>query len=192
MWVNRQFFSIIEGTLYRADPEDRGLQLVVLQHLREEVLRQGRDIPTAGHQGINRTKERLQRYWWYRCRSHFRRYVKTLLLNLQLNEEKCQAGTAAPLDTVLCKLSDGEGASRFSEYVLMIVDQFTKWVECLPLPSQTVEVTEAVREFFSRFGCPLQIFTDQGRNFESNLFKLVCESLNINKSRTTPYHQTDR
>ncbi|GFO02428.1 Pol polyprotein [Plakobranchus ocellatus] len=72
----------------------------------------------------------------------------------------------------------------------MIVDQFTKWVECLPLPSQTAEVTAsaAVREFFSRFGCPLQIFTDQGRNFESNLFKSVCESLNINKSRTTPYH----
>ncbi|GFO09508.1 hypothetical protein PoB_003601300 [Plakobranchus ocellatus] len=33
MWINRQLFSIIEGTLYRADPEDRGVQLVVPQHL---------------------------------------------------------------------------------------------------------------------------------------------------------------
>ncbi|GFO40430.1 Pol polyprotein [Plakobranchus ocellatus] len=77
-----------------------------------------------------------------------------------------------------------------NEYVLMIVDQFNKWVECLPLPSQTAEVnaSAAVMEFFSRFGYLLQIFTDQGQNFESNLFKVVCESLNINKSRTTPNH----
>ncbi|GFO09509.1 Pol polyprotein [Plakobranchus ocellatus] len=46
-----------------------------------------------------------------------------------------------------------------NEHVLMIVDQFSKWVECLPLPSQTAKVTASavVREFFSRFGCPVQI-----------------------------------
>ncbi|GFO31467.1 Pol polyprotein [Plakobranchus ocellatus] len=77
-----------------------------------------------------------------------------------------------------------------NEYVLMIVDQFTKWVGCIPLPSQTAEVTATaiVREFFSRFGCPLQIFTDQGRNFESGLFKSLCTALHIRKYRTTPYH----
>ncbi|GFR61675.1 Pol polyprotein [Elysia marginata] len=71
-----------------------------------------------------------------------------------------------------------------------MVDQFTKWVECIPLPSQTAEVTAmaAVNEFFCRFGYPLQIFTDQGRNFESQLFKSVCEVLHIYKGRTTPYH----
>ncbi|XP_072170033.1 uncharacterized protein [Diadema setosum] len=28
-----------------------------------------------------------------------------------------------------------------NEYILMMVDQFTKWIECVPLPSQTAEVT---------------------------------------------------
>ena len=76
-----------------------------------------------------------------------------------------------------------------NEYILVIVDQFTKWVECIPLPSQTAEVTAraAVNEFFCRFGCPLQIFTDQGRNFESNLFVQMCKLLNIHKAKTTPY-----
>ena len=43
--------------------------------------------------------------------------------------------------------------------------------------TQTAEVTAiaAVNEFFSRFGCPFQIFTDQRRNFESKLFRVVCE-----------------
>ncbi|KAK3796547.1 hypothetical protein RRG08_059278 [Elysia crispata] len=65
----------------------------------------------------------------------------------------------------------------------MMVDQFTKWVGCIPLPSQTAEhtATAAVNEFFSRFGCSLHIFTDQGRN---------CERLKIQKYRITQYHQS--
>jgi hypothetical protein len=56
---------------------------------------------------------------------------------------------------------------RGNEHILMMVDQFTKWVECIPLPSQSAEETAkaAVNQFFSRFGCPFQVFTDQGRNF---------------------------
>jgi hypothetical protein len=30
---------------------------------------------------------------------------------------------------------------RGNEYVLMMVDKFTKWTECIPLPSQTAEIT---------------------------------------------------
>ena len=76
-----------------------------------------------------------------------------------------------------------------NEYILMMVDSFTKWVECVPLPSQTAEMTAraAINEFFVRFGYPFEIFTDQGRNFESELFQKVCELLQIHKSRTTPY-----
>ena len=67
-----------------------------------------------------------------------------------------------------------------NSYILVMVDQFTKWVECIALPSQTAEVTAqaAVNEFFSRFGYPFQIFTDHGSNFESNLFKDLCEKQN--------------
>ncbi|XP_061191094.1 uncharacterized protein K02A2.6-like [Saccostrea echinata] len=68
-------------------------------------------------------------------------------------------------------------------------DNFTKWVECIPLPSQTAEVTarSAINDFFSRFGYPYEIFTDQGRNFESELFCKICTMLGIHKARTTPY-----
>jgi len=35
---------------------------------------------------------------------------------------------------------------------------------------------------------PDAIHTDQGRNFESRLFSVLCQMLKIKKSRTTAYH----
>lgn len=52
-----------------------------------------------------------------------------------------------------------------------MVDQFTKWIECIPLATQLAleTSTAAVNEFFSRFVCPLEIYIDQVQNFESRL-----------------------
>ena len=74
----------------------------------------------------------------------------------------------------------------------MIADQLTKWLECFPIPDQNAETvaTFVVEGFISRFGCPLQIHTDQGCNFTGNLFTQVCQLLQIVKTRTTPYHPT--
>ena len=75
-------------------------------------------------------------------------------------------------------------------YILMLVDQFTKWLEGYPLPDQNAEtIAKAMVEgFIARFGCPLQILTDQGRNFTGNLFTQVCQLLQIVKTKTTLYH----
>ena len=67
---------------------------------------------------------------------------------------------------------------------------FTKWAEAYPICNQeaVTVATVFVNEFISRFGTPRQLHTDQGRNFESALFKEVCAMLSIDKTRTTPFH----
>ena len=62
-------------------------------------------------------------------------------------------------------------------------------MECFPLPHQSAEEVArcVVDGFISRFGCPLEIHTDQCKNFDGNLFASVCELLHIVKKRTTPY-----
>ena len=55
-------------------------------------------------------------------------------------------------------------------------------------PEATTVAELLVREFICRFGVPLLIHSDQGRNFESELFAEMCRLLDIKKTRTTPYH----
>ncbi|XP_056020434.1 uncharacterized protein LOC130054495 [Ostrea edulis] len=43
-------------------------------------------------------------------------------------------------------------------------------------------------EVICRFGCPVTIHSDQGRQYESFLFAEVCKLLQIRKTRTTSYH----
>jgi hypothetical protein len=77
-----------------------------------------------------------------------------------------------------------------NNFVLMMVDRFTKWVEMAALPNQTAQLVaeKFIVHFIVTFGCPLEIHTDQGRNFDSDLFRALCEALAIAQSMTTPYH----
>ena len=58
-------------------------------------------------------------------------------------------------------------------------------------------MTALYNNFFSRFGLPRQLHSDQGKNFESKLFHELCKLTGIDKSKTTPFHprsdgQTER
>ena len=63
-------------------------------------------------------------------------------------------------------------------------------MEAFPLPNQegTTVARKLVDEIFLRFLTPEQLHSDQGRQFEGQLITEVCKLLNINKTRTTPYH----
>jgi hypothetical protein len=70
------------------------------------------------------------------------------------------------------------------------MDNFSKFVEAIPMANQeATSVAKALVEtVIVRYGAPLQILTDQGRNFEGNLVKGLCELLEIDKVRTSGYH----
>ena len=192
-WVNKEMFTLSSGVLWRKNSEDEGKVLVVPVTLKNEILELNHDLPSGGHQGMKRTKEKLKNFW-YGMTADVRRYVSSCA---RCNQSKkatrrsksplgdFQAGS--PMERVhIDFLGPLTRTDRGNEHVLMIVDQFTK---CIPLSCQCVEVTARalVNEFFSRFGFPLEKFSDQGRNFQSNLFAKLCEITQIHQARTTPY-----
>jgi transposase InsO family protein len=152
------------------------------------------DIPAAGHQGIDLTKSRLRdHFFWYRIMKKAEQYVSSC--GPCSRNKRPQRNARAEMFKYHKVPSWRECIWTFwaplpgNVYVLVMVDQFTRWGKCVLLPSQTTEVTASavVNEFFARFGCLFQVFTDQGRNFENKLFTSICELLQIHTARTTPY-----
>ncbi|KAF8781568.1 Retrovirus-related Pol polyprotein like [Argiope bruennichi] len=60
-------------------------------------------------------------------------------------------------------------------------------VKALPLRIPTVAEI-LVQNWISRYGVPLQLHSDQGRNFDSAVFRRLCEIHGIDKTRTTALH----
>ena len=75
-------------------------------------------------------------------------------------------------------------------FIALLGDHFTKWYEALPLADQTAELTATalLKHFYSRFGGPVSINTDQSRNFDSKLFQSLTQSLQIDKTQKTLFH----
>ena len=203
-WLNKEQFILRDGVLFYRyvsdDPfEPETYKLVVPESLRQDILELAHDVPTSGHLGITKTLAKLKcNFFWYKMRSAIKTFVKSCR-KCSINKKphrksKAKLGTfhaGVPMERVhLDILGPFPKSHSGNVYILMLVDQFTKWLECYPLPDQNAEtIAKAMVEgFIARFGCPLQIHTDQGRNFTGNLFTQVCQLLQIVKTRTTPYH----
>ena len=80
--------------------------------------------------------------------------------------------------------------SEGNAYILVAEDYFTRWLEAWAIPNQEAGTVaqKLVNEMFFRFSIPDQILSDQGRQFESAIIDELCKLLQIQKSRTTPYH----
>ena len=73
---------------------------------------------------------------------------------------------------------------------MVISDYFTRWTETYAMKNiDAITVTDIpVKEYICRFGIPRQIYTDQGKQFESEIFRQMCLLFDMDKTRLTAYH----
>ena len=75
-------------------------------------------------------------------------------------------------------------------YIVTMIDRSTGWPEAYPVKDITAETIADIiyTGWIVRFGCPLRLTTDQGRQFESTLFNHLSKKMGISKIRTSAYH----
>ena len=111
------------------------------------------------------------RYKWVMLSCHTPRVNKSQPQNYQVG---------APMDRVATDiLGPFPQSESDNSYLLQVGDYFTRWIEAYAIPEFSAKIVaqKLVYEFFSRFGTPFDLHSDQGCNYESQLFKEVCKLL---------------
>lgn len=202
-WAQWSRLILHKGVLCRKYYDDKTdshfLQILVPYSLREDILNQLHDHVTAGHLGMTKTLEKVQkRFYWYKYKDFIENWCNKCqmcqsrrLPKLRPLAPMKQSRVGVPLERVCLDLLGPFPESRSkNKYVLSICDQFTRWVELYPIKNmEAVTVAKVfITEFVSRFGLCRQLLTDQGRQFESILFKEICDVLDIDKQRSSSFH----
>ena len=161
------------------------------------MLQQLHNIKTSGHLGVAKTLGRIRgRFYWVKCRQDVQDWCRNCDVCAQ---KQGPQKIIAPLKTVsvgspvehiaIDVLGPLPVTEAGNKYILIIANYFTEWVEAFSLHNQEAKtVADKLNEVICQFGIPLIIYSDQGRNFESALFAELCLLLDIQKTRTTPYH----
>lgn len=156
-------------------------------------------LPTAGHSGIKKTLKNIQsRYFWTSmskditnfiksCESCQRnKHIKPKQTPMIVTTTATSAFSKIYLDLVGPLLPSNDG----HKYILTTQCELTKFITATPIKDKSTEVVAKafVENVLLVYGIPDEITTDRGTEFMSDLFKKICELLQINKLNSTAYH----
>ena len=175
-------------------------QLVLPICKRQEALHLAHDTLRDGHLGSRKYTQRLRlSFWWPNMTTDVKRYCGTCA-QCQLRARKTVydntpiKAVIRPFNTweiVNCDLIGPfeEKSSAGHSYVLVLIDQFSRWVEAIPMKSATKKATcDALLEIFARMGIPKVIVSNNGTNFTSNLSVEFRNRMGCSPHFSTPGH----
>ena len=151
---------------------------------------------TGGHLGRRKTYEKLKKRFYWCNMHHGVSYWCRICPNCGSRKLPPRGAKAPmrqynvgyPMERIAIDISGPYHVSKKgNKYLLVVSDNFTKWVDAIPLKTQeaTHVAEKLVNRFISIFGVPLQLHSDRGTNFQSKVFQEVCSLLGIEKTRTT-------
>jgi transposase InsO family protein len=197
---------------YDFSQDDDGLwwfnmRLVVpdVAELRARIIAEHHDTPLAGHRGISKTTELVQRhFWWKSLRADVLRFVQTCdVCQRSKASRQAPAGLLRPLPVpgerwasvtmdMVVKLP---ATKRGFDSVLVFVDRLSKYVHFVPTTEKLAAKGFArlfVQTVVANHGMPKEVISDRGATWNNKFWKHVCRMVGVRHYMSTAYHpQTD-
>ena len=173
---------------------------MVPQSLAAELVTEAHGQRLTGHDGIAKTKERLlQSYYWPNMDADVANHI------MSCQRCQCRRVDDRPPPHLLTPLPqcsapgqrvhvDLFGPLKTSEsgkkYILVMTDAFSKYAEIVSTENKEAETVSLAifNRWICRFGCPLEIVSDGGKEFVNKLSAELYKLLEIKHSKTTAYH----
>lgn len=194
--LNRAY-SVTDGYLFVKPRNTYPRTLYVPVPARLRVLDHFHD--QSGHPGRDETRRSLgRRCNWFNMENDVRNHVKACLICMSTKRGKHQPAAplkprtpSQPFHTVSVDLMGPyPRTDSGKQYILVVTDIFTKWVEAFALnEAKVLAITRLIEEeVFHRFGFPEAIITDNGAVFVSHHWRRCCYRWGCVRYHTPTYH----
>ena len=173
--------------------------------IRTLLIAENHDSPMAGHFGMDRTLDLLQRHWFWRgIQKDVREYVQSCAV-CQRSKHSTQKSqgllhpivASKPWEMItmdfVCGFPRDERTKNAQ--ILVIVDKFTKYVilEPCPLEVDAIQTAEIViRRVIAEYGVPAVVISDRGPQFAAEVWSKIMNGLGTKVALAATHHpQTD-
>lgn len=172
-------------------------RLFVPQAARSLVLTWGHASRIACHPGVHRTLALVrQRFWWPSMAANVRTFIAACARSKTSHRPPAgllqpQPIPSRPWSHIAVDFVTGLPLSEGNDTILTVVDRFSKAVHFVPLPKLRSALETAnllINHVFRLHGITLDIVSDRGPQFTSQVWKTFCKALGATPSLTSGYH----
>ena len=136
------------------------------------------------------------RFYWRGMERHIRDFVGKCRTCIQCKVAKKQQSITQIPDSPECRdrlcidIACMPRSDRGKSYFLQMIDANTKFAATAAISDQQAETIKNVLwpKWFSYFGIPKSLLSDQGPNVDGKVIRDLCKKLNITKIHSSPYH----
>ena len=198
--VDSLFLGRHDNVLYYSRPEDTApdsARIVIPRSWVPVVLHHFHGSLTSGHPSFDAAYDAARKVcFWPSMNADFKKHCKACIPCQKFADPVPRyraplrpIKATRPFQIVSMDITELPVSSQGNRYVLTVNDLFTKYIRLYAIPNQTTETVAKCffENFVLTFGVPESLLTDRGGQFESGLFKKLCEYFGLHKLRTTPY-----